>query len=410
MTLEITKQTLEAFVNETDRLGGPDSAAAKEYWNGFHYTPTTPIDQNLDPFSDAYFNQQINLYKELSSRTIDPSTNELLQFNVDNHIDSANLYALRDPTNIALHMLRLAFAIRHAGLPVEPKILDMGAGWGLSSEFFATLGCSVTAVDINPSFVELINRRRNKHKLDITAVQGTFDAFVPQDNFDAVFFYECLHHAMKPWELIARINPWLRPGGKIVFAGEPVNAIWWKHWGLRLDALSVYCIRKFGWFESGWTKEFILECFTRADMSVHYIENPQADIGSVCVATALRSGSRLNPADLYAKAPQDDWFIDATHLFSKGSSRLVLHNAGKFKSISFDVSNFRPRPVGLRLWMNGSLKIEKALETGNGTIECPLPVGRTELWFESDRWVPANEIGNGDQREISFHIAGATLV
>ncbi|MBU6296156.1 MAG: methyltransferase domain-containing protein, partial [Planctomycetes bacterium] len=46
-----------------------------------------------------------------------------------------------------------------ANLPPGASILDMGCGWGLSSEAMAFSGASVTAVDINPQFVELIEKR-----------------------------------------------------------------------------------------------------------------------------------------------------------------------------------------------------------------------------------------------------------
>jgi hypothetical protein len=69
----ITSDMLDEFVSRSDSLGGPNTEGVKQYWGEFEYKPTTPINQDLDPFSDEYFSQQIQLYHELSSRTIDPS-------------------------------------------------------------------------------------------------------------------------------------------------------------------------------------------------------------------------------------------------------------------------------------------------------------------------------------------------
>jgi len=76
----------------------------------------------------------------------------------------------------------------------------------------------------------------------------------------------------------------LKPNGKITFAGEPINS-WWKSWGMRLDFLSVYCIRKFGWFENGWTKEFISECFNRVGFNLTLLPHIGLRNGIIGVAT-----------------------------------------------------------------------------------------------------------------------------
>ena len=41
----------------------------------------------------------------------------------------------------------------------------------------------------------------------------------------------------------------------------------WKNWGLRIDDIeSAYVARKFGWFESGWSGEFLEKCFRKNGM------------------------------------------------------------------------------------------------------------------------------------------------
>ncbi len=110
-----------------------------------------------------------------------------------------------------------------ARLPERPRVLDLGAGWGLSSEFLATLGCIVDAVDINPKFVELIQRRQKHHRLPVSASAGTFDDFSIAVLYDAVLFYECLHHALRPWKVVERCAQVLKPNGVLMFAGEPIK-------------------------------------------------------------------------------------------------------------------------------------------------------------------------------------------
>ncbi len=186
---------------------------------------------------------------------------------------------------MALHFARLSKMLRFARPPASARVLDMGCGWGLTTEFFGMLGCKVTAIDINASFVELVMERNKRLGYDVQAFQSAFDDVNVSGEFDLIVFYECLHHAVKPWEVISRLAPRLAPGGCLAFVGEPVNTFWWPHWGVRLDPISVYCIRKFGWFESGWSADFISECMTRAGLEVRIQHDSDSVIGPVFVGS-----------------------------------------------------------------------------------------------------------------------------
>ena len=403
-------EDLDSFVAETDRLGGVGSPEGKALWANFSYQPTVAIDQTLDPYSPEYFAQQIALYKELSGREMDAVANEMTSIDVEQHVGAPNPYGVFDPSTFVVHYLRLGTAIRRAGLPLLPKLLDMGAGWGLSSEFFATLGCNVTAVDINPSFVDLIRRRQTIHGNKVKALAGAFDDFEPPEAYDAVFFYECLHHAAKPWELLARAVQWLAPGGKIIFAGEPVNEFWWRHWGMRLDAQSIYCIRKFGWFESGWSRSFIVDCLRRAGTTVDYYDDPDPEVGSVCVATKVSVNQFLPAAQLHRAFEMTGWKLDGEYLTAFGEASLVISRQPDAAFVHLDIWNFRPKQLHLVVIDDDGEGHVEALPTGKSIIRCKLDRAVTNLHFVADTWVPADETGNGDVRSLSFHIGGATLV
>jgi hypothetical protein len=82
----------------------------------------------------------------------------------------------------------------------------------------------------------------------------------------------------------AGVNEFLKPDGKVFFAGEPINELWWKNWGLRLDACSIYCIRKHGWFESGWSEPFLHHMFDRLGWHLTLHKGVGLDGGAVGVA------------------------------------------------------------------------------------------------------------------------------
>lgn len=274
---------LDWFISESDKLGPPATPPVDEFWKGMTYSPTTKVNQDLDPFSEEYVAQQIALYREISGREIDQGKNELTDFDLEVHVAAANPYAHHAPHGVAVHIGRVARAIEYSGLGIGAHVLDMGCGWGTSTELMAFSGLRATGLDINPKFVELVNRRaaRLGHKVD--AVVGSFESIPGDTLYDAVLYYECLHHAIKPWETLSLVHSRLKPGGKLLLAGEPINDIW-KHWGLRTDPLSVYCIRKFGWFESGWSARFLATCVERCGFKVTHFENEPGSIGWIMVA------------------------------------------------------------------------------------------------------------------------------
>ena len=254
----ITHETLDAFVARTDELGGPGSPGVASFWSTFAYTPTVLVDRSLDPDSDRYFEQMMALYEELSNRKLDQAVTEMTPLDVDALETKESPYHWTSPVDRATHYSRLARAMRDAGLDRGARVVDMGCGWGLSSEFLATLGLRVTAIDINPLFVDLVSRRARRLGLDITAKNDSFDGYVESANsVDGVLFYECLHHAVRPRTLLARVASWLRQDGVLILAGEPIQELYWPSWGLRMDPMSIYCIRKFGWWESGWSAAYL---------------------------------------------------------------------------------------------------------------------------------------------------------
>ena len=98
--------------------------------------------------------------------------------------------------------------------------------------------------------------------------------------------------------MIARLRPKLRDDGVIAFAGEPMQTTWWRHWGLRLDPVSLFVARHHGWFESGWSHAFIRSCFAREGMMLTFFTGGHGG-GEIGVATssAARRGQVVARAE-----------------------------------------------------------------------------------------------------------------
>lgn len=278
---------LAQFVAECDKTGGVGNPETQKFLADFELRYDTQVDQSLDPFSDEYFRAQVALYTEISGRDLDQETGELAPLDVDQHVAAINPYNSRDIKFLSKHTRAVLTCLMLADLPHGASILDAGCGWGLSTEAMAACGASVTGIDINPHFAELVQRRASRLGFPIEVVRSAFDKFETNRQFDLLFFYECLHHSLKPWETLSRLGRFVKPNGKILFAGEPINGNWWKHWGIRLDPASIYCIRKFGWWESGWSGDFIIGCFARAGFALTVY--PHIGLDNGFIGAALRS-------------------------------------------------------------------------------------------------------------------------
>jgi len=329
----LTCENLDAFIERVDALGGPNSPQTSSFWEGFCYIPTVKVDQELDPFSSEYLQQQLSLYHEISGRPLDQRINEFSDFDFNRSRNAPNPYGNCDVNFLSKHARAICEAIEMADFSSskQPHVLDMGSGWGVSSELLAFCGCRVTAVDINHKFVRLVNERAISKSLPIEAIISSFDDFSSTEKYDAIFFYECLHHSVTPWLLLGKMANFLAPNGRIIISGEPINSIWWKHWGLRLDPLSIYCIRKFGWFESGFSFEFAENIFKMIGFKTQIFKGRSINGSDIIVSFEPSSPYRCTTNNLLTEFKIKIEAIDVIKTVKHGTSyyqRVRVENLG----------------------------------------------------------------------------------
>jgi SAM-dependent methyltransferase len=106
------------------------------------------------------------------------------------------------------------------------NVLDLGAGNGISSYAFAQEGCTVTALEPDPSqkvgagAIRILSGEIND---SITVVQA-FGETLPFGNnvFDIVYCRQVLHHADNLEQLCREVSRVLRPGGIFIATREHV--------------------------------------------------------------------------------------------------------------------------------------------------------------------------------------------
>jgi SAM-dependent methyltransferase len=103
---------------------------------------------------------------------------------------------------------------RAMGITGKRRVLEIGAGAGQGSFAAACLNDEVLAIDVNPSFIELLEPVRARHQVsNLTIACRNFQSpLLPAAGFDAVICSEVLF-TVDTEALVRRLGELVRPGG-----------------------------------------------------------------------------------------------------------------------------------------------------------------------------------------------------
>jgi SAM-dependent methyltransferase len=107
-------------------------------------------------------------------------------------------------------------------LPPPPaKILDLGCGTGWTSLFCARRGYEVLGIDIAPDMIYYANKlKEDNHCENLVFAAADYEQLDWREQFDAVVFYDALHHAADEIKALQCAYRALKPGG-ICITVEP---------------------------------------------------------------------------------------------------------------------------------------------------------------------------------------------
>ena len=108
--------------------------------------------------------------------------------------------------------------IRWMGDPKGLKILELGAGLGEASLYFASLGAEVTATDISPGMLEVIRQRAKKAgvQVNLQVVSANVLTGIADNSFDIVYAANLLHH-VNIEQCVREAHRVLKPNGTAYF-------------------------------------------------------------------------------------------------------------------------------------------------------------------------------------------------
>jgi ubiquinone/menaquinone biosynthesis C-methylase UbiE len=102
------------------------------------------------------------------------------------------------------------------------RLLDIGAGLGESSVYFALQGAQVTMADISPGMVQAGRELARRHGVEVEGiVSQAEDLGVAAETFDFVYIANTIHHVRDRDALFQKIHRALKPGG-FFFSYDPL--------------------------------------------------------------------------------------------------------------------------------------------------------------------------------------------
>ena len=193
------------------------------------------------------------------------------------------------------HLLAWGHVFAHLNLPEGGALLEYGPGSGQMLLMAARLGYGACGVDINPDALAAIAAQAAHLGLAVELEQAGFGEGFAGRKFDAILFYEAFHHAFDFDRLLERLHARLNPGGRVILCGEPVsvgpNPAVPYPWGPRLDGLSVFCMRRFGWMELGFSHRYLMRLMRQKGWAARFHPFAHGDRAAVYVLEPAMAGA-----------------------------------------------------------------------------------------------------------------------
>ncbi len=311
--------TTEEFEDIVTALNGgvPDTATYQRMTTLILDAPGARRLGKLDPFSEEYHAAALDLYLNLRGRPDGgylPERDEAPAATVPEHVWSQlTPWSFRDPAMVGTHLYAWGHIMQHLDLVPGSRVLEYGPGSGQLLLMLARMGFAAYGVDIDTAALEGIRLQADGMQLNVAVEPALFGEGFEGEQFDRIVFYEAFHHAIDFQPLLRRLHDRLKPGGRVLLCGEPVVSNGFEGvpypWGPRLDALSVFCMRRFGWMELGFTHKFFLEATRRAGWHARF--HPFSGCGRAHLYI-LEPSSAVGHSKATSKSPMHPGGSDAT--------------------------------------------------------------------------------------------------
>ncbi len=277
---------LDDAIQCADEAGAVSDDALRQVLASFRYEYHRQLP--ADPFSEAYRQAQFEIYRHISGRkSYDPARDEVTPIQVEDMLRHPFPYGTQSTHTIGEQLIMQGFVMRAMALKPGAAVLEFGPGWGNTTLHLAQGGFKTTAVDVFGDYLELIQRRAEQIGVSVETIQSDMLDYRDQRRFDAVLFFECFHHCADHLRMLRQLHDLVANDGVVVFGAEPIGPMTMP-WGIRMDGMSVWSIRKFGWFELGFEPGYFSEALKRTGWTASSMTSGDVPHCRVYVARKLR--------------------------------------------------------------------------------------------------------------------------
>jgi len=243
-----------------------------------------------DPFSSDYKSFALDLWSQITQRPeYDPAVCEKCPMDIAAKVDRPSIYVTSSSASIGASFTGMGAIFKVLSMSPGQRFLEYGSGEGQIALHLARMGVDVSVIDIEPDYLEVIEKQATRNNLSVRTKQGSFLDVYAGEKFDTVFFFEAFHHALDHIEVMHRLRD-ITP--RVVLAVEPIQAPadYWRPtipfaWGPRLDGLSLNAMRVHGWMELGFRSEYIADLATRTGWTLQHVPCPESGLGHCWVFT-----------------------------------------------------------------------------------------------------------------------------
>jgi 2-polyprenyl-3-methyl-5-hydroxy-6-metoxy-1,4-benzoquinol methylase len=350
-------------LDEVTRVVFDEGHASPRYQHLAHAHMTLPawFCHDLDPFGLPYAQQQQRLWRLIAGvdRDYEPDVDE--KEAPLGEVDAVRFpghYLRRDPGAVVAasdHIIASGMILKHSGLEPGDWALEYGAGFGQTALSLARLGVNVDTVDISRAFCQYVQQQADHFQVPLRAHLGRFGTHPrPGHRYDLIFFYESFHHCLDWQGLLRALPQMLAPGGRVLLCGEPMVERQYAAvpypWGLRLHSDVVATIRRWHWFELGFSEHFLHEIFAQAGFTIRRHQCEPSLWGRTYVCERWPDELRLAQAWL-PPVMEDHWHApEAEGRRPRRDAYLVLPGGpAAAAQLEIDIANVSATPLTVEL-------------------------------------------------------------
>ncbi|OJY92714.1 MAG: hypothetical protein BGP25_07410 [Lysobacterales bacterium 63-13] len=242
---------------------------------------------DANPRSDRYREQQMKLYEFLAERNY-TTENESTPFDREQMLRWPFPYSTRSASLVGDYLMTYGNLIKTMNLAQGARVLEIGSGYGPLTWHLASMGIHVTCVDVHEPLLAYVDERTRGLPGNVETLVADMNSLELKGSFNAIVFFESFHHAADHAAVLKALPRLLEPNGVLVFGGEPIVpegslAVPYP-WGLRMDGLSLWCIRRHGWMELGFKEDYFRSLLESMDWSLSFKPNRALPLMDIWIA------------------------------------------------------------------------------------------------------------------------------